>query len=446
MSEYGIKKVAIDGLAASGKSTVAKTLSEKLELSHLDTGAMYRAVAYGVISGEINPDNEPEVVKVARKSNIEIEAGRVALDGRDITTEIRGKDVTEIVSKIASYKNVRKQLRKKQLQWLDAHNGGVLEGRDIGTVILPNADLKVFVTASPEIRAERRAKESGRPFDEVLASIKARDKFDSNRKHAPLKKAKNSLEIDTSGKTVEEVVEKILTEVKQRYETKLVEMTDGIDPLKAQRHIGAAFISMLRCIAYPLFRAYFQVSVYNRKNIPKKGAVILAPAAHRSNLDTPMVGAMAGRRLRYMAKDSLFVKSRFWSRFLNLLGGFPVKRHRLDRGALDTAKKLLEKGSAIVVFPEGERKVGPRIFPLFSGVIWLSQHNSTPILPIGMAGGANAMPIGKKMFRPKKVVLYVGKLIHPPEERINRKELDQLTEQLRETLQELYDKAASLLK
>lgn len=446
MTQYSLRRVAIDGLAASGKSTVAKALASKLELGHLDTGAMYRAVAYGVVRDDLNFNDEVAVVKFAKNLKIDMKPDSIFVDGIDVTKEIRSKEVTQIVSQVASYKKVRKQLRKKQLEWLKDNNGGVLDGRDIGTVVLPKADIKIFVIASAEIRAERRAKDSGRPIQEVLRAIKERDEFDRNRKHAPLKEAKGAFKVDTSGKEVEEVVDEIMEIVRDRYEQKLKDAIRGIDQIGVHKFwVKRYFVRGVSFAVYIAFKLYLRGKIYNRKNIPKKGAVILAPAAHRSNLDTPIVGAALPRLMRYMAKDSLYAKGRFWSHLIMTLGGFPVRRNRMDKKAVDTARELLSQGHGIVVFPEGERKEGTRVFPLLAGVVWLSVNTGTPILPIGFAGGNDAMPIGRKVILPKKVVIYVGNPIHPPTERISRREIDQLNDELRETLQNLYDKAQALL-
>ena len=445
-NQYSLNRVAIDGLAASGKSTVAKVLAEKLELNHLDTGAMYRVIAHCVLEAGIDPGNEYEVVKLAKSLDITIVPESVCVNGKDVTKEIRSKETTEVVSQVASHYKVRKELRKKQLLWIDKNGGGVLEGRDIGTVILPKADLKVFVVASDEIRAERRAKESGRLVDEVLISIRERDELDKNRKHGPLIQAQDAMRIDTTNKTVDEVVEEILGLVQEQYETRLEKLTKGMNPLNTQKFFGSLISKFVRQLAYLVFKIYFRGKVVNRKNIPKSGAIILAPAAHRSNLDVPLVGAVSKRLLKYMAKDSLYIKNRFWSRLLMAMGGFPVRRDRLDRKALLLAIEFLKKEQGLVIFPEGERKVGPRIFPLLGGVIWLSIQTGAPILPIGFAGGDIAMPIGKKIVFPKKIAFIIGEPIYPPTQRVSKEEQERLGNELREVLQELYDKALNLRK
>lgn len=175
------------------------------------------------------------------------------------------------------------------------------------------------------------------------------------------------------------------------------------------------------------------------------GAVILTPAGHRSNLDTPLIGAISPRRLNYMAKSSLF-KSPLWTRFLTLVGGFPTERDRVDRRALRCAREVLSRGEALVVFPEGERKSGPRVQPLFDGPVWLSVMTGAPILPVGIGGSERAMPKGARLPRFHRVRFIFGEPISPPAPAEGRRTVSsaqraEASTQLRETLQELFDEA-----
>lgn len=175
------------------------------------------------------------------------------------------------------------------------------------------------------------------------------------------------------------------------------------------------------------------------------GAVILTPAGHRSNLDTPLIGAATPRRLNYMAKSSLF-KSPFWTRFLTLVGGFPTERDRVDRRALRCAREVLRRGEPLVVFPEGERKSGPRVQPIFDGPVWLSVMTGAPILPVGIGGSERAMPKGVLLPRFHRVRFIFGEPIPPlaPAEgrrTVTSAQRAEASAQLRETLQALFDEA-----
>lgn len=195
--------VAIDGPAGAGKSTVARTLAQRLGYTYLDSGAMYRCVA--LLSIE-QPSLEP--ASLARQASIDL-GTRVLLDGRDVTDAIRAPEVSEAASRVAADPGVREALVVKQRE-LIAGGDWVAEGRDIGTVVAPDAELKIFLTASPEERARRRAAELGADSRAVLAEQTLRDERDSKREHSPLQAAPDAIVLDTTGLTLEQAVERIV--------------------------------------------------------------------------------------------------------------------------------------------------------------------------------------------------------------------------------------------
>src|SRR5687768_557207 len=154
-----MRVIAIDGPAGSGKSTVSRRLAERLQLAYLDTGAMYRAVAFAALRRNIDPDDDQRVATLTRDLTLEVTLERVVVDGVDATVEIRGPEVTRAVSTVAANPAVRDEMRDRQRRWAAERGGGVMEGRDIGSVVFPDAVLKVYLTATPEPRAGRRAKE-----------------------------------------------------------------------------------------------------------------------------------------------------------------------------------------------------------------------------------------------------------------------------------------------
>ena len=202
--------VAIDGPAGAGKSTVGRALAKRLGLEYLDTGAMYRAVAHAALRRGIPVTDDEQVADLARNLDLTVGEAGVIIDGRDATTAIRGREVTEAVSAVAANTPVREELRARQRQWADERGGGVIEGRDIGSVVFPDATLKLYITASPRTRAERRVREIGGDVDEVEASINERDRRDMTRVDGPLRPADGAIEVDTTGLTVDEVVEHVL--------------------------------------------------------------------------------------------------------------------------------------------------------------------------------------------------------------------------------------------
>ena len=202
--------IAIDGPAGAGKSTVSRALAVALQLDHLDTGAMYRAVTFGVLARGIDPAAREEVAEAAEDMTIDVGATSIVVDGVDATTAIRGRDVTDSVSAVAANPMVRDLLVRRQREWVAQRGGGVVEGRDITTVVLPDADLKLFVTASPRVRAERRVAETGGDVDQVEASIIERDRRDSTRSASPMTVASDAVVLDTSDLGIDEVVERVL--------------------------------------------------------------------------------------------------------------------------------------------------------------------------------------------------------------------------------------------
>ena len=208
--------VAIDGPAGAGKSTVAKALAHALQLKYLDTGAMFRAVTSLALSSGIDVHNESAVSAVAENMNLVMENGLVLANGTDVTTDIRSIAVTNAVSTVAANSRVRANMRDRQRMWSDLNRGGVIEGRDIGTVVFPDAVLKVYLTASPRVRAERRVAEAGGDIDEIERSIAERDLKDSTRTDSPLQESADSVVVDTSNRSIEDIVGSIVQLVEER--------------------------------------------------------------------------------------------------------------------------------------------------------------------------------------------------------------------------------------
>jgi cytidylate kinase len=206
--------VAIDGPGGSGKSTVARAVAAALELDHLDTGAMYRVVTLEASRRGVPADDEAALVALADSLEIVV-AERVLVDGADVTEEIRGDDVNERVSLVAANPGVRTSLVRRQREWVAERGAGVVEGRDIASVVLPDADVKVYLTASEAERARRRAEEQGQlgspdPLEAARVSITARDSADSSRAVSPLVVADGAVVIDSTDRSPASVIAEIL--------------------------------------------------------------------------------------------------------------------------------------------------------------------------------------------------------------------------------------------
>ena len=213
--------IAIDGPAAAGKSTVSKAVAKKLGYTYIDTGAMYRAFTEYCLRKGVDCENEAECVKLIPEVEITLYPdGKVMCSGKDVTREIREPRVSDNVSYIASYKDIRLamvDLQRKMAEKVSV----VMDGRDIGTYVLPNADVKIFQIASVEERAKRRFlenQEKGIPctYEDIVADVEKRDRIDSSRAFAPLKPAEDSIELDTSTMTIEESVQAVLDIIKEK--------------------------------------------------------------------------------------------------------------------------------------------------------------------------------------------------------------------------------------
>lgn len=211
--------IAIDGPAGSGKSTVAKKVGKKLGFNYLDTGAMYRIVTLYNINNDSNFESEQEIVKSIPYINIKIDKEKFYLNEVDVTEDIRSEKVTKFVSYVAGIKEVRVFLVDAQRK-IASKSDSILDGRDIGTVVFPNADFKFYLTASNEVRATRRFLENKGTVNELsleflIKDIKRRDELDMSRKESPLKKADDAVEINTDKLSIDEVVTSIIQKVKK---------------------------------------------------------------------------------------------------------------------------------------------------------------------------------------------------------------------------------------
>jgi cytidylate kinase len=200
--DHALRVIAIDGPAGAGKSTVSRRLAAALGLQRLDTGAMYRAVAWSALRHGVDPSDAEAVAVIARTATIEV-GDRVTAEGVDVTEAIRSPEVNRAVSAVAANPDVRRVLVDRQRRWVVEHGGGVVEGRDIGSVVFPDASLKIYLTASPEERARRRSEEGS-------DGVARRDRLDSTRAASPLEVADGARVVDTTERSVDAVVEEVL--------------------------------------------------------------------------------------------------------------------------------------------------------------------------------------------------------------------------------------------
>ena len=440
-SDARLRVVAIDGVLGAGKTTVAKRLSEALALEYLDTGAMYRGVALACVEAGIDLDNWAAVEDVARGAAIDVHSAAgvqvVVLDGRVVTDEIRRPDVAMAASRVATIAGVRENLVARQREWARARGGGVLEGRDIATVVFPFAPAKIFLTAEVHERATRRhAEQPDRSYEDVLADLQWRDDNDANRVVDPLRIADGATVLDTTGLRLDEVVARA-TAIAQESLAAAAAPPDDHPPVHATRFARAVF-RVGHGLDMILIRVFFRATFEGRENIPKSGAFVLSPV-HRSNVDTVVLPGVTRRRMRFLGKQSMW-KFAPMGKVFDILGAIKVHRGSTDRESMRACIAALEAGEPLVVYPEGTRKEGPVVEDLFDGAAYLANKVGVPIIPVGIGGSARAMSRSHKLPRPHKMHMVIGKPLYP-DKSAGRKAVKLLTAELQVELQRLFDEA-----
>jgi len=394
--------IAIDGPAGAGKSTVARLLAERLGYRLVPTGAMYRAAALGLIRSRIPPRDGPELRAYLRAVDIGLVSGRVLLNGEDVTDELRTEQIAAVTSDITRIAAVRDKVTP--LQRHAARRGGVvLEGRDTGTVVCPDAEIKFFLTASLDERARRRHVEllsQGREvqLDGLRAELRVRDAQDETRSLAPLRQAPDAVEIETSGLTAQDVVARMLAVVEQRR---------TCPQAGAPTSTGdSRLYSVLRLLALGILRVFVGLKARGSEHVPSVGAVLFV-ANHSSLLDPPVVGACAPRQLYFLAKEELFGIP-LLGRLIRALNARPVRRGGSDPAALREARRVLEEGGALLIFPEGSRGDEGVLRPAKPGASLLAVLTGAPVVPVYVRGTGRAWPVGRWFPRPTRVTVTFG--------------------------------------
>ncbi len=450
-------KVAIDGPAGSGKSTVAKALAERLGFTMLDTGAMYRAVTLACIRSNTDCSEEDAVRRVAEGVCIEFkndEEGtqHVLLDGDDVTQAIRTPEVDKEVSRVSAIPEVRQAMVEEQRR-LAASQNVVAEGRDIGTVVFPDAEVKVFLTADAAARAHRRAQQRNidDPQEEqvILEDLKRRDDADSSRKTAPLKAADDAFVMDNSSMTVEEEVQKIMELIDKakgdqgqeamnsapaprQKEPKAGAMAKKTDEHKAgpmallARHepeeyyehpirefpvTSRALLGAAIWVCGAVSKVLWPWRVENGERLWNAEGGQVVVMNHVSMID-PVVLAVSdwfhGRRMRPIYKSE-FDKYKIVNWFFARVGAIPVERGTADIKAVRRAQRALQRGDDVLVFPEGTRiHSDDQEVTIHGGFALIAQLAKAPVLPIAIVGARDGAPGGNKPLRPGRMWLGVG--------------------------------------
>lgn len=396
--------VAIDGPAGSGKGTITKLVGDKLDLVTFDTGAMYRAISYHIIQNDIKLDDIDRIKKMLDEIDITLDfsSGKqeLYLNSKKLVTELRTKEVNEIVSKVSMIPEIRAALVKIQRKLAEGRNV-IMEGRDIGTVVFPNADVKIYLDASAEERAKRRLKQNQEQnitnisYEEILENIKFRDYTDSNREISPLKKADDAIVIDSTSLSIDQVTKKIIDIIKKkkkdiRVDRKVYEETPNT-PFKRFR------FHLVKRIVYIIFYKFvYRIKKVDEKNIPSEGAYIIC-ANHINLLDALSVVCACKRDVRFICKDTMFKKKALgWA--LKLSNTIPINREKNDLESMKRSLKALKNGEVLGVFPEGTRKGMEKNLKAKSGAAFFSLKTGTPVIPLGIQGSFKPFTKVKLVF------------------------------------------------
>lgn len=416
--------ITIDGPSGTGKTTVAKRVAEALNLPYFDTGAMYRAVTWYLLKEAVPISDESRVKAALDTFFFRIESTnkekRYFVNDADVTAEIRTKEVNAAVSEVSALACVRENLWKIQKNFGE-QKAGVFEGRDMGSVVFPEAELKFFLTADPAIRAERRLKEIQQKLpeesktwshDEMIKELMRRDAYDSSRQLAPMTCPKGAYVIDTSHLSLDQVVGKII-----KIHQKL---------LKKFRHpwawgkMNGVYRSVL-FLAWSLVRIFYRHRVYGLEHFFQGSGLIAAN--HTSYLDPPLVAVSWPEEIHFLAKESLFKPFLFGS-LIRRLNAHPVRGDGGDAGVIKASIQIVKEGKKLLIFPEGGRSPDGELQTIKPGLILLMSKTEAPLLPVYVHGAFDIWGRGRKLprFRGKTICVFGSPILWEPFAHMERKD------------------------
>jgi cytidylate kinase len=436
--------VTVDGPAGSGKSTTAQTLSERLDLTYLDTGAMYRAVTWKVLQSGVDPEDREAVTRIAEEISLEIEfkdSGPVLMvDGTPAGSEIRSPEVSGAVSPVSTHPDVRRAMVRIQRK-IGNRGGIVAEGRDTGSTVFPFAHVKIFLVADMEARIERRVNQLhqmgiAQTGDEIRDNLVLRDEIDSGREHSPLVRPVGAYVVDTSGVTIVEQVA-IIEEIVRKEASRL----DDLYVPRGNRNPVSSGHSFLFTICRNIIRFFewllFGIKVHGSENLRFAEAFFFA-SNHISYYDPPFVGSTFHRELWIVAKKELF-KNRIFGWFISKVNAIPIDREGFTRSTLKAIDKAFEAGDSLLMFPEGTRSKNGRLKEFKPGIGMIAYRSGKSIVPAYISG-TDAL---KDCFlRKRQLEVRIGRAIRIPEEYESddrKKDYDILSMMIYESLKMLED-------
>lgn len=401
--------IAIDGPAASGKSTMARALAERLGLVMVNSGAMYRAVTWKILSEKIDPQDSAAIVASLEK--MEIVCGHdgtfstLTIDGVDPTPFLRDPEINASVSIVSAIPAVRDRLVALQRDYLKSTHV-VMEGRDIGSVVFPDTPFKIYIDADPSVRDSRRSGEG------EVDSVAQRDAADSSRTTAPLVVANGATKIDTSNLSIEEAIQAAISALRsQGFPMKPIpKKLPAAEPKRMMR-----WIYWLGWMAFgAAYRTLFGLRLKGMENLITAGPVLVA-SNHQSFLDPPLIGNLYKDEMVFFARKTLFKGPAKW--VYPQWNAIPVDQDRPDMSSMKTVIRKLKEGWRVLVFPEGQRTMDGEIGPAAPGVGLIAAKAGVPIQPVRISGADRALPRGSGKIRFERITVSVGKpIILSPEE------------------------------
>ncbi len=381
--------VAIDGPAGSGKGSITKIVAEKMKLSSIDTGAMYRCVTLDMLRKGVAIDDLEGVKKILDEIDIVLdeENQKVFLNGDDVTGEIRSVEVSKNVSFVSSIKEVRLKLVDLQRK-IAKDKDIIMEGRDITTVVFPSADVKIYLDASVEERAKRRFKQNQEngiesSYDEILENIKTRDYNDMHKEFGALVRAEDAIYIDSSDLTIKQVTDKIIKIIKDK--KKEIKINEKVYEEKPDGWFKTFQLNLVRKFMMIFYYIpVFRIQSVHKERVPKEGAYIIC-ANHINMLDALAVVCSNKRKVRFVCKHSMF-KNKWFAWALKSADTIPIDRDKNDIEAMKRIIKGLKNGDLLGIFPEGTRKGMEKNLKAKNGAAFFALKGGVKVIPLGIQG------------------------------------------------------------
>lgn len=381
--------VAIDGPAGSGKGSITQIVAEKMNLSCIDTGAMYRCVTLDMLNKNIAIDDIEKIKELLKTIDIKLdeENKKVYLNGEDVTEEIRSMRVTEKVSPVSSIKEIRLKLVELQ-QKIAKNKDVIMEGRDITTVVFPNADVKIYLDADVEERARRRYKQNQEKgieasYDEILENLKKRDYNDMNKGFGALVKADDAIVIDSTNMTIDQVTNKIIKIINEK-KKQIIEDQKVYEEVPDSKMKNFKLAMVKKVLFIFVYKLIYRIKVVNKEYVPKEGAYIIC-ANHVNMLDALSVVCTNKRKVRFICKHSMF-KKKILGAILKIGDTIPLNREKNDIESMKRTIKALKNGDLLGIFPEGTRKGMEKNVKAKNGAAFFALKSGVKVVPLGIQG------------------------------------------------------------